>query len=368
MDITTSEIAALCGGSLEGADVVVCSFMFDSRRAVNDPRAIFVALKGAIRDGHDYIGELREHGVRNFIVSTGYDVPERRPDEAFVRVDDTLSALQSVAAWMRGRFTGCVAAVTGSNGKTIVKEWIAALWSNRNRRLFVSPKSYNSQLGVAVSLTMCDGGEALSVIEAGISALGEMARLEAMIRPDITVLTNIGEAHGGGFPSRSDKLQEKLTLAQGSSAIVYPMDHKEIDTAVRERYDSGRLFPWGSGDGAALRIVSCRVQGRATAIEFTANGGTFIATLPFTDASSIENAMSVLAFYACFDKLCGGDMLTGAVEKLSLLRPVAMRLEQRRGGIIIGPVVCFLKSDWLYWLSNWGSDDESEPGFIWRTG
>ncbi|MDE6483016.1 MAG: bifunctional UDP-N-acetylmuramoyl-tripeptide:D-alanyl-D-alanine ligase/alanine racemase [Rikenellaceae bacterium] len=337
MDITTSEIAAVCGGSLDGADVAVSAFIFDSRRAVDDPHAIFVALKGATRDGHDYVDGLRERGIRNFIVSTDYPTGDLRPDEAFVRVADTLAALQAVASRMRRGLSGHVAAVTGSNGKTIVKEWIAALWSDRDKRLFVSPKSYNSQLGAALSLTMCDGDEAMTVIEAGISSHGEMARLEAMIRPDITIVTNIGEAHSAGFASRADKLREKLSLAKGSAAVIYPADHKEIDTAVKELYGSDRLYPWGLGEGAALRIISRRVQGTATVVEFTANGRSFNVVLPFTDTPSVENAMSALAFYACSDSLYGGDMLSGAVERIGGLRPVAMRLERRRG--IYGSVI-----------------------------
>lgn len=337
MDITTSEIAAVCGGSLDGADVAVSAFIFDSRRAVDDPHAIFVALKGATRDGHDYVDGLRERGIRNFIVSTDYPTGDLRPDEAFVRVSDTLAALQAVASRMRRGLSGHVAAVTGSNGKTIVKEWIAALWSDRDKRLFVSPKSYNSQLGAALSLTMCDGDEAMTVIEAGISSHGEMARLEAMIRPDITIVTNIGEAHSAGFASRADKLREKLSLAKGSAAVIYPADHKEIDTAVRELYGSDRLYPWGLGERAALRIISRRVQGTATVVEFTANGRSFNVVLPFTDTPSVENAMSALAFYACSDSLYGGDMLSGAVERIGGLRPVAMRLERRRG--IYGSVI-----------------------------
>ncbi len=331
MEITTAAIAALCGGALEGKDAAVSTFVFDSRRAVNDPKAIFVALKGATRDGHDYVDELRGRGIRNFIVSADYRIAGLRSDESFVKVNDTLAALQSVAAYMRDRFKGCVAAVTGSNGKTIVKEWIAALWSDRDKRLFVSPKSYNSQLGVALSLTMCDGHEDVSVIEAGISSPGEMARLEAMIRPDIAIITNIGEAHGAGFASRADKLREKLTLAQDATAIVYPSDYREIDTALRERYDSGRLFAWGYDDEASLRIISRRVEGTSTVAEFTANGRNHTAVLPFTDTPSIENAMSALAFYACYDSLYGEKTLAGAVERLGGLRPVAMRLERRRG-------------------------------------
>ncbi len=336
MKTTTSAIARICGGRLTGRDSVIETFAFDSRRIACNDRTVFVALCGATRDGHDYIGILRQRGISNFIVSCDYPLPELKEGEAFIAVGDTLAALQAVASHMRDTISGKVAAVTGSNGKTVVKEWIAALWRGKEG-LFVSPKSYNSQIGVAVAITMCEGDEALSVFEAGISKPGEMERLEGMIRPHICVVTNIGEAHDGNFPSRGDKLRQKLLLARHSRAIVYCSDHAEVARAVTEEYPDRDLFDWGISPKARMRVTGCVKTNTATHITFTLSGTDYNTTVPFTDAASIENVLSALAFYACLDVMEGGDHLKGALSATGDLRPVAMRLEMRQG--INGSVV-----------------------------
>lgn len=332
MNITTGEIAQICGGALYGQDAAVNSVSFDSRSAsACEPTSLFVALCGQTRDGHDYIETLRQAGARRFMVNRRYKLPTLGKDESFIVVEDTLKALQSLAAHQRSLLEGCVAAVTGSNGKTIVKEWIAALWDDASSRLFVSPKSYNSQIGVAVSLTMSDPEASLSVFEAGISQTGEMARLREMIDPDIVVVTNIGDAHGANFSSRAEKLGEKLILAERAKAVVYCRDMEEVASAIEKRYAYKKLFSWGYSAGASLRIKSLSRDSKGTHLRIETGGREFETTLPFIDKASVENLLSALSFYACLDKVTGSARFIDALGNIGKLRSVAMRLEQHQG-------------------------------------
>ncbi len=278
MKYRLSEIARVAGGRLTGADRAVDGVVIDSRAGHDTTRPVFVALPGSHRDGHDYIGAMYERGVRAFLVSrTPEDVAEKYPEAGFVVVSDTLAALQAWAAHHRAGFKGTVVGITGSNGKTIVKEWIAQL-APAGRKLFRSPRSYNSQIGVPLSLLMLRGDEEVAVIEAGISRPGEMERLEAMIRPDWVVLTNIGAAHQENFASLDQKRDEKLILARRAARIIEP----ELTI--------------GAGD------------------------------LPFADLVSIANAQWAAAVWEAL-----GVKKEELLPRLKTLQPVAMRMELREG-------------------------------------
>lgn len=307
MDYTLSHIAIVTGGTLTGDDRRVTEVATDSRNHIARPGdTLFVALVGDNHDGHYYLEELYRRGVRSFLVGYVPDEASRTMTEAsFVTVSDTLAALQALAAYHRQQYHGTVVAVTGSNGKTVVKEWIAQLWPEGVGRLFRSPRSYNSQLGVALSLLMIRGDEQLVVIEAGISKPGEMERLEAMIRPQIGILTNIGAAHGENFGSDEQKLDEKLKLFRRVETIIYHADHPLVAKYVGKRYGKSpeRLCGWRA-DGMTER------------------------TARFGDYASRENAAHVAALY---------DRLGIAPRDFGLLQPVAMRLERREG--ILGSTV-----------------------------
>lgn len=307
MEYDLSHIAAVTGGTLHGSDRRVSGIATDSRNHIARPgETLFVALTGPSHDGHHYIPELYRRGMRNFLV--GY-VPDNAvttmPDASFVTVPDPLQALQALATYHRNQYNGTVVAVTGSNGKTVVKEWIAQLWPEQAGRLLRSPRSYNSQLGVALSLLMIRGDEQLVVIEAGISRPGEMERLEAMIRPQIGILTNIGAAHGESFNADEQKLDEKLKLFRGAETIIYRADNPLIAKHIGKRYGKcpGRLHGWADA-------------------EMTALAG------QFADCASRENAAHVAALY---------KHLGIAPKPFSELQPVAMRLELREG--ILGSTV-----------------------------
>ncbi len=228
MKYSLKDIAAIVGGTLAGIDMVVESVFADSRTSV--PGGMFAAIVGANHDGHRYIPQLYARGVRAFMVEKDVDM-QRYPQAGFVRVEKTIDALQTLAADWRGRFGGTVVGITGSNGKTVIKEWIAAS-APAGVKLMRSPKSWNSQLGVPLSVLMIEGDEDIAVIEAGISEPGEMVRLARIIRPDIGIITMLGDAHQENFDSPEQKLAEKMLLFDGAQKVINGVDMDTETTAV----------------------------------------------------------------------------------------------------------------------------------------
>ncbi|MBR4996194.1 MAG: alanine racemase [Alistipes sp.] len=228
-----SEIARLCGGKMMGCDVVAGGVVTDSRSCAFVGDAMFVAMCGVNHDSHDYVGDMYRRGVRAFMVERG-DVAVALPDDAgCVVVDNALQALQRLATAHRESFKGCVVGITGSNGKTVVKEWVARALP-ADVKFLASPMSYNSQLGVALSLLMIQGDEQVVVIEAGISQRGEMERLERMIRPEVVVMTSIGDAHQCNFSSLEEKIDEKLILARRADRFIYHSAYDKITPLLAE--------------------------------------------------------------------------------------------------------------------------------------
>lgn len=226
-----SEIAAMCGGQFLGRDVVVSDVVTDSRSCAFGRDAMFVAMCGANHDSHRYIGQMYARSLRAFMVE---QIPaEPLADAGYVCVENSLEALQRLAALHRSNFTGRVVAITGSNGKTVVKEWVARVLPS-SAKAFVSPMSYNSQLGVALSLLMIEGDEQIAIIEAGISEPTEMERLERMICPDVVVITSIGDAHQRNFESIEHKVSEKLKLANHAKTLIYHSEYKPIVEGLKK--------------------------------------------------------------------------------------------------------------------------------------
>ncbi len=315
MDYTLQQVARICGGELTGPDHPVRAVMTDSRNLPAASGAVFAALRGANHDGHAYIRELYDTGVRAFIVER--EPSGDFPGAGFVTVPDSLAALQQWAAHHRQNYKGTVVAVTGSNGKTIVKEWISQL-APGDARMFRSPRSYNSQLGVALSLLMIAGDERFAVIEAGISQPGEMARLEAMIRPDIGVITNIGGAHQENFSSIDEKLDEKLSLFRGARAIVYHSTMPLVARKIKALFPDKELFSIGPAAGDRVRTASPS--------EIVFNGNQYNYTLKYAGQAAAENLLSCLGLYAAM-----GYDLTEIAAKVPALSSVAMRLEVKEG-------------------------------------
>lgn len=227
-----SDIARICGGELVGEDLLVTSVVTDSRTSVFAAEALFVAMCGKNHDSHDYVPEMLQRGVQAFMVERD-NTAWLAEGVGYVRVNNSLEALQQLAAAHRKSFSGRVVGITGSNGKTIVKEWIARSLP-ADTKLFTSPMSYNSQLGVALSLLMIEGDEDVAIIEAGISEVGEMQRLESMIQPDTVVFTSIGDAHQSNFSSLEEKIREKLILARNAACLIYHSHYSELQPVVNQ--------------------------------------------------------------------------------------------------------------------------------------
>ena len=234
MEYRLSQIAAICGGRHRGVDVEVGSVVTDSRSLSCEMgcNPVFVALCGANHDSHRFIRDMYDRGVRAFLVERQV---EALPGCGYVVVESAIGALQSLAAYHRAQFKGAVVGITGSNGKTVIKEWIAEELP-AGMKFYRSPKSYNSQLGVTLSVLMLEGDEELAIFEAGISQPGEMERLERIIRPDVVIFTSIGDAHQEHFLSLEQKCDEKLILARSASKIIYHSYYEPLGRMIAARY------------------------------------------------------------------------------------------------------------------------------------
>lgn len=298
----------------------VATLLYDSRKLSDIPYGLFFALEGR-RDGHSYVSDAYTQGIRNFVVANGKIKPDAFPDANFIVVQDTLEALQMLAAHHRDQFTYPVIGITGSNGKTVVKEWLVQLLSPEYR-ISRSPKSYNSQIGVALSLWQLDTTANLAIIEAGISRRGEMAALQRMIRPDIAVLTTIGPAHEEGFSSLDEKITEKLRLFEGAKTAVFSPEHLR-GIAVPP---TGQQMTWGTKEGVLQVIGHQLLEGARYRIHARYRGEEITIDIPFTDSASRENAV------CCWSvMLAMGYEQTVISDRMALLQPVEMRLEMKKG-------------------------------------
>lgn len=326
---TTSEIAALTGGNLYGSGTnLVTGLLTDSRSASFDNRVLFFAIAGKNHDGHNYIDELISRGIRSFVV-------ERLPlqvsdytDCSFIVVSNPVTALQRLVQAKRSAFNGDVIAVTGSAGKTIVKEWLADILSIE-RRVVRSPRSYNSQIGVPLSVWRLENRYDTAVIEAGISMPGEMSLLEPVIQPSTGVFTNIGDAHQENFSDLRSKVREKLILFSGVGTLVYPFDSRDISQEIASMAwtEPIELAGWSMHNSEAPFFAE--VTGTVTAgttISITSRASRIEYTIPFTDRASIENSVSVAT--AC---IISGISQQTIATGMAALNPVAMRMSSRNG-------------------------------------
>ncbi len=335
MEYSMRYIGQITGGKwLQLAtDDSIGQLLLDSRRLIFPATSLFFALKGPRRDGGRFVTELYKRGVRNFVVGldTGADVLAGLNDANILVVPDTLAALQQLVAAHRGRFSLPVIGITGSNGKTIVKEWLNQLLE-ASYHIVRSPKSYNSQTGVPLSVWQMEPGHELAIFEAGISKRGEMARLEPIIRPTIGVFTNIGEAHSEGFDSLAEKAAEKLKLFERADTLIYCGDRPETEKAVHAWKDAlgGRggplLMSWGQSPEHAVRVDSMQKRDGWTTISASHASLDLTFSVPFTDHASVENAMHCLCVLLLL-KVPGEKIAAGMAE----LSPIAMRLELKNG-------------------------------------
>ncbi|MDR1356776.1 MAG: bifunctional UDP-N-acetylmuramoyl-tripeptide:D-alanyl-D-alanine ligase/alanine racemase [Tannerellaceae bacterium] len=328
MEYPIKEIAEIIGAETAHiSDAHISILLTDSRRLSSPEQSLFFALKTKANDGHKYINELYKLGVRNFVVGEIHpDALNTTPDANFLLVKDPLRALQALAARHRQHFDIPIIGITGSNGKTIVKEFLYQLLHNEFN-IVRSPRSFNSQLGVPLSVWQMNGKHTLAIFEAGISQPDEMERLRPIISPTIGILTGIGEAHQENFISSFQKCMEKLTLFADCETIIYNADNAFIANCIDSALLSHRAIGWSRvNSDAPLYVSSIKKKDTQTEIECTAMGLNSAYTIPFTDDASIENVLHCLALILCLKPTSLRD-----TSKFMHLEPVEMRLDIKQG-------------------------------------
>ena len=329
MFYSLEKVTALIGARRFGnAEARIDWLLTDSRSLAFPETTLFFALRTPVGDGHKYIPDLYRRGVRNFVVGTVPDNYETDyPDANFLRVLSPLKALQRLAERHREEYVLPVIGITGSNGKTVVKEWIYQLLM-LSMNVTRSPRSYNSQVGVPLSVWLLDERSRIGVFEAGISQPGEMQALRAIIQPTIGVMTNIGPAHQENFSTIQEKCHEKLLLFKDAKVLIYNADEPVVAESVHDFGFGGQLFGWSRKDENAtvfVRAIEPTEDGK-TRIAYFFNGSAAEYTLPFADEASIQN--SITALCVC---LYLGLTPADIARRMALLEPVAMRLEVVQG-------------------------------------
>jgi alanine racemase len=288
---------------------------------------LFFALKGPRRDGNAFIPDLYLRGVRNFVVYQSPDLKDF-PEANFILVENTLRAIQSLATFHRQQFDIPMLGITGSNGKTIVKEWLNQLLEDRFQ-IVRSPRSYNSQVGVPLSIWQISELHDLALIEAGISRSGEMATLEEMIKPTIGIFTNIGEAHDQGFESREEKIREKLGLFIHARALIYSSDQKELKKTILAWHDlhpSPVLISIGRQTDATVQVKKVDKESGQTIITLNIKNQSVSLKIGFENDAALQNALTCIAvmFYLEIPVIEWQD-------RLNRLNPLSMRMEIKTG-------------------------------------
>ena len=329
MNYEIEKIASIIEGEILNInnDIYINDLLFDSRLLISPEDTLFFALRGQRNDGNKYIEELYAKGVRAFVVDNNTSSKEMVPyDKAtFIVVEDTLKALQKIAAHHRKKFNIPIIGITGSNGKTIIKEWLYQILSPE-LSVIRSPKSYNSQIGVPLSVWQLDETHQLGIFEAGISRPKEMQKLEEIIQPKIGIFANIGEAHGKNFKNIKEKIEEKLKLFNNVDTLIYCLDHKEIKESVDKL--NINTFTWSRKNKEAdVQVYSIEKSEDETIISAVFQDSVIKKiTIPFTDDASIENAIH------CWLTALNLNTSEEIIEKkMRHLSPIAMRMELKSG-------------------------------------
>ena len=328
MNYSIEKVTTLIGARRYGERPASIGFLLTDSRSLRFPEeTLFFAIETERNDGHNFIPELYRRGVRNFVV-------EKVPDDAnsiytdanFLKVVGSREALQRLAERHRDEFDIPIIGITGSNGKTVVKEWLNQLLSP-HMKTTRSPRSYNSQTGVPLSVWLLDENSEIGIFEAGISQQGEMAALRGIIQPTIGVITNLGAAHQENFPSMEAKCKEKLNLFHDTNAVVYCMDDEIINRCISQYAYKGEQISWSLRDKrAALFISETEKYDSSTIIHYIYKGVDVTYKLPFIDEASIYNSITCLAV-ALYLGIDTDDLNKG----MGNLEPVAMRLEVKEG-------------------------------------
>jgi len=328
INFTITQISEVVDGKLfpkaDFTDLNINQIVIDSRTVFKGENSAFIALVGPRNNGHSYVIDLINKGTSVFVVS---DRTAVSPKANFILVDNTTKALQKLATFNRKQFNYPVIGITGSNGKTIIKEWIYNLLSSQFK-IVRSPKSYNSQVGVPLSVLLMNSNYNLGIFEAGISRPDEMEKLAGIINPDIGILTNIGDAHQENFHSLKQKLQEKLKLFRNSKKLIYCSDSKLVNKQIEEfcTEHSIKKISWSLVSNDSKIKFSLNKKNDYTIISAFPYGKNHTFRIPFTDNSAIENSCH------CFALI--NEILVEpetVLPKFNELESIAMRLEIKQG-------------------------------------
>lgn len=319
-----------CRGQIVSPDAIIEHLLTDSRNVIFGGSALFFAITGKQLDGHNYTDQAHDAGVRNFVVE---HLPVNTyPDSNYLLVNNSIKALQQLATFHRNKFQIPVIGITGSNGKTIVKEWVYHLLKIKFD-IIRSPKSYNSQIGVPLSVLAMDEKNELAIFEAGISLPGEMDALENIIHPNIGIITNITKTHSEGFENDLEKTKEKLKLFKGSECIIYRKDHTIIDELISVAHNK---ISWSTNNtlNADVFVKDIEILSEETLFTIVYKNKSLHFTIPYTDKAAFENAVHALttALYLLDTRQAINDK---SIENITLqatsLPPVSMRLELKKG-------------------------------------
>jgi alanine racemase len=325
----SSDIAEIINGKLIGRpDLLVSEVITDSRQLSYSEGVAFFAISGKNHDGHEFIEILYQKGILIFVVEKLPEEHQRYPNAAFILTKNTIDALQKLAAYKRKAFKSPVIAVTGSAGKTVVKEWLADVLG-LTTSVIRSPKSYNSQIGVPLSVLKLDDRYKLGIFEAGISLPGEMDKLQKIIDPEIGIITNIGDAHRENFTDNKTKASEKLKLFRNAESIIFCSDQELLKSLILDdkNLSSKNLVDWSfENTNARIFVKKSSLSEGKTGIHMVFNGVTNDFVVPFSDRASVENAVSVAA--VCLALGTGVDIIARGLETLV---SVAMRMEMKSG-------------------------------------
>jgi alanine racemase len=298
-------------------DLGISELIFDSRKLDFSAETLFFAIKTVKNDGHLFIPELLKQKVANFIISENID-RYKNINANFYQVDDPVLAMQQIAAAHRKQYNYSVVGITGSNGKTIVKEWLSTLLA-KDYSVIKSPNSYNSQIGVPISVWQMNDTYNFGIFEAGISQKNEMEKLEDIIKPNIGILTNIGNAHSGFFENDKEKLLEKLKLFKNTDTLIYNMDDPLIKENL-ENFVHLKKISWGKHPNSYFQIVSQKQLQNSTIVEFSHTHEWL--EIPFIDSASVENILHISALMMFM-----GYSLSYISKQLPSLSPLSMRME-----------------------------------------
>ena len=320
-----NEIAEIINGTLHsGIPVEIMEYSIDSRSVVTPEHTLFFALTGNNHNGHDYIRTLYSDGMRAFVISEFREEFNQLTGANFIVVENVLTALQQLAAHHRQHTQAEVIGITGSNGKTVVKEWLYQFLVN-DHAVYRSPRSYNSQVGVPLSLLGIDPKTEIAIIEAGISLKGEMQHLQQMIQPTIGIFTHLGDAHGENFASKEEKLAEKAQLFTSCQWVIGQTG--EALEYIKTRVPSTTSFLlWGEDPKADIHVKTMNIALGHREVQVTFGNKHFILDIPFPDIASYENCMNAVSILLL--KQYSPNVIISRVQQLSA---IAMRMEIKDG-------------------------------------